>query len=239
MAHSESWVSEELQAALAGLSAQQARGVQRIVQAELAGQSLSSLLDCAGQICTSTTYYGSGRRRGWRDKPAFQQALALARRDYRQWMLHSGVDEALSALAETAPHAARALRQQVVGDAGAIEALVEALSDGAAEVRRQAAVQLGGTGQPAVVAALREALGREREPLVREALVEALGAVAGLRDGERRLAAASVLDRAGLETAVKATQAQTGLVAYVDVTEGEMAAITEALRREAEDSGAE
>lgn len=239
MAHSESWVSEELQAALAGLSAQQARGVQRIVQAELAGQSLSSLLDCADQICTSTTYYGSGRRRGWRDKPAFQRALALARRDYRQWMLRNGVDEALAVLAETAPHAARALRQQVAGDAAAIEALTAALRDEAVEVRCQAAIQLGATGQPVVVAALREALGREGEPQAQKALIEALGAVAGLRDGERRLAAVNVLDRAAVETAAKETRAHEGEIAYVEVTEGEMAAITEALRREAEDSGAE
>jgi len=239
MVHSQSWVSQELQAALTGLSAQQARGVQRIVQAELAGLPLSRLLDCPDQICTSTTYYGSGKRRGWRDKPAFQQALALARRDYRKWMLHSGVDEALAVLAETAPHAARALRQQVVGDERAIEALTAALRDGAAEVRRRAAVQLGATGQPVVVAALREALAGERDPQVQEALIEALGAVAGLRDGERRLAAANVLDRAAVETAAKETRAHEGEIAYVEVTEGELAAIAEALRREAEGSGAE
>jgi len=57
----------------------------------------------------------------------------------------------------------------------------------------------------------------------------------GEKDGDRRLAAVAILDRAGLETAAKATQA--GLAAYVDVTEGELAAITDALRREAEGSG--
>ena len=54
------WASEELIEALRQLSAQQARGVVRIVQAERAGEPLSSRLDCQDQIFTSTTYYGSG-----------------------------------------------------------------------------------------------------------------------------------------------------------------------------------
>jgi hypothetical protein len=60
----------------------------------------------------------------------------------------------------------------------------------------------------------------------------------GEKDTDRRLAAVAILDRAGVETAAKATQAQQGLVAYVDVTEGELAAIADALRREAEGGGA-
>jgi hypothetical protein len=59
----------------------------------------------------------------------------------------------------------------------------------------------------------------------------------GEKDHDRRQAATAILDRAGVETAAKATQAQQGLVAYVDVTEGELAAIAEALRREAEGGG--
>jgi hypothetical protein len=59
----------------------------------------------------------------------------------------------------------------------------------------------------------------------------------GEKDGDRRLAAVAILDRAGVETAAKATQAQQGMVAYVDVTEGELAAIADALRREAEGGG--
>jgi len=87
------------------------------------------------------------------------------------------------------------------------------------------------------VAALREALAREGEPQVQKALIEALGAVAGLRDGERRLAAAGVLDRAAVETAAKETRAHEGEIAYVEVTDGELAAIAEALKREAEGGG--
>jgi hypothetical protein len=58
----------------------------------------------------------------------------------------------------------------------------------------------------------------------------------GEKDSDRRLAAVAILDRAGLETAAKETRAHE--VAYVEVTEGELAAITEALRREAEGGGA-
>lgn len=219
------------------LTAQQARGVLRIVRAELEGHSLSSLLDCDGQICTSTTFYGSGRRRGWRHKPVFNQALALARRDYRKWMLEYGVSDALAILADAAPHAARALRQQVVGDGMAIAALEAALRDREPEVRRSAAGCLGATGLPAVVPALREAVRREKDPLVRGALIDALGRVAGLRDGDRRAAAAGILDRAAVQTAAKGTRAFEGMVEYVDVTEGELAAIEEALRGEAEGGG--
>ena len=57
------------------------------------------------------------------------------------------------------------------------------------------------------------------------------------KDTDRRLAAVAILDRAGVETAPKETRAHEGLVEYVDVTEGELAAIEDALRREAEGGG--
>jgi len=203
MSRGESWVSDELQELLLRLTAQQARGVLRIVQGELEGRSLSSLLDCDDQICASTTYYGTRRRTGWRQKPDFRQAVELARRDYRSWMLEYGVNDALIILAETAPHAARALRQQILGDDGAVDALAAALKDADPEVRRDAATQLGATGLPAVVPALRAALKAETDPLVRQVLVAALGHVAGLRDDDRRAAALGVLDRADVKTAGK------------------------------------
>ena len=197
------WASGELSAALAVLTSQQARGVTRIVQAELAGEPISSLLDHPGQMCTSTTYYGSGRRRGWKDKAEFREALALARRDYRQWLLEESTGEALSILGSTAPEAARALRQQIVGDGPAVMVLEMALATQEPELRRNAATRLGETGLPAVVPALSRSLQREKEPEVREALVVALGQVAGWRDSDRRVAAMGVLDRADVKTATK------------------------------------
>lgn len=188
---------------LARLTSQQARGVVRIVEAELDGRSLSSLLDCPGQICTSTTYYGSGKRRGWKDKSDFQRSLELARRDYRHWLLEHSTGQALAILASTAPDAVRALRQQITGDASAIRALEVALQASEPGLRVNAARQLGETGLPAAVLALMAALKREKTPEVREAIVEALGRIAGFRDGDRRMAATSVLDRAAVETAAK------------------------------------
>lgn len=62
-----------------------------------------------------------------------------------------------------------------------------------------------------------------------------------IREGEseanRLRAAFGLLDRAGVETAPKATRTHAGQVDYVDVTEGELAAIEDALRQEAEGGG--
>ncbi|OQA16701.1 MAG: hypothetical protein BWY63_02655 [Chloroflexi bacterium ADurb.Bin360] len=203
-----SWASEELEAVLAKLSAQQAAGVQRIIEAELAGRSLSSLLDCSGQICTSTTYYGhkskNGRDRpGWNAKPEFRQALTLARRDYRAWMLEHGTSEALQVLTSTAPSAARALKHQVEGDADAAAALCRLLESERVEDRLNAANGLLSVGLPAVVPAVIQALEAEKDESVRAALITVLGRIAGYTDADRRLAAAAVLDRADVKTAAK------------------------------------
>ena len=186
---------------LESLTPRQARGVQRIIEADLAGRGISSLLDCEGQICTSTTFYN--RKSGWAHKAAFQQALALARRDYRSWLLERGGRDALAILAETGPDAARALRQQIVGDAEAIQSMVRSLRSEDPVVRIAAAVALGETELLAVVPALASALERETKADVRQALLVALGRVAGSRDSSRRAAVGNVLSRIGVEEAAK------------------------------------
>ena len=204
-----SWASEELEAVLAKLSSKQAAGVQRIIEAELAGRSLSSLLDCSDQICTSTTYYGykskNGRRDrpGWNAKPEFRQALILARRDYRAWMLEHGTSEALQVLASTAPSAARVLKHQVEGDADAVTALCRLLKSELVEDRLNAATGLFSVGLPAVVPAIIQALGDEKDDRVRAALIAVLGRIAGYTDADRQRAAMAVLDRADVKTAAK------------------------------------
>jgi len=202
------WVSEELRGVLRQLSGQQSAGVLRIVQAELEGRSIASLLAGPGRICNHSTYY---RRGGWRDKAAFNQALGLARRDYRAWLLEHGTQEALTLLAEGAPHAARALRQQVSGDEMAVGVLIGVLEDPDAALRMMAADHLGQTGLPAAVPALRDALAREEDADVRRALLAAIGAIASWRDEDRREAAGEILDRAGTQTAPKSqVQASVG-----------------------------
>lgn len=198
------WASEDLERALAGLTAQQAAGVVRIVQAELEGRSLASLLDCADQICTSTTFYGSGRRVGWNGRPAFREALELARLEYRAWLLAHGTGEALLVLAEASPEAARVLRHQVRGDDAALAVLVRVLErEEDVALRKDAARALGKSGQARIVPALVAALGREENAAVRQVLVEAIGTVAGWRDREQATAALGVLDRADVRTAAK------------------------------------
>ena len=200
------WASAELGELLAQLTAQQAAGVVRIVQAELAGKPLSSLLDCPGQICTSTTYYGSGRRTGWQDRPTFRKALATARRDYRAWWLEHGTSEALHVLASATPSAARALKQQIEGDPDAIAVLVAMLEAEDQAERLKAIKGLAATGLPSVVPYLAQALANEKNPSLRLTIIVGLAEIAGLRDGERRLSAAAVLDRADVKTALKQSQ---------------------------------
>lgn len=212
-----SWVGKELSNLLAMLSPQQATGVQRIVEAELAGKTLSSLLDCPGQICTSTTYYGSGKRRGWRDKATFVQALEQARRDYRTWLMEHGAGDALVILASTAPDAARILHRQISGDDGAVLALVAILKTGTTEEKTAAAEQLGQAGLPSAVAALQQAYEAETDAGIRGAIIAALGRIAGERDPGRRAAATDVLDRTSVATATKRS---------VDVGGAAVAAIT-------------
>lgn len=57
------------------------------------------------------------------------------------------------------------------------------------------------------------------------------------KDADRQRAAFGLLDRAGVETAQKATQTHEGQIDFVQVTEDELAAIEEALRREAGSGG--
>jgi len=195
------WASNDLQHALADLTSQQATGLLRIVQAELAGRPISSLLDCPDQICTSSTYYRKG---GWKDKESFQLALDLARRDYRTWALEHGTGEALTILASGAAPAARALRHQVEGDAQALAALEALLDSAEDEERKEAVIGIYSTGLPQAATILQDALEDEENAAIRLEIVRGLAYIAGLRDADRRLAAQGILDRAAVETAAKA-----------------------------------
>jgi hypothetical protein len=238
------WASEDLTDALAALTSQQATGVIRIVEAEIDGRTLTSLLEGDDRICAYATYYGRGKSdTGWKDKPEFQRALELARRDYRKWLLEHSTSEAMLILASTAPEATRALRQQISGEPGAVAALQVALQAEDPEIRKSAAMQLGDTGLASAVPALKAAYDQEQVPEVRETMVHALGRIAGFRDGDRRAAIGSVLSRVSEETAEKNTMQVQGNpdrpVEYVDVTERELEGIRSALidASQAEGSG--
>ena len=197
------WVSSDLRYALGRLTAQQAEGIRRIVQAELGGLGITSLLQGPDRICAANTYY---RRGGWRDKPAFNEALELARGDYRAWQLDHGASEALTILAEGAPWAARALRRQVAGDEGAVGVLVDALGSAEAGLRSLAAAQLGRTGALEAVPALAEALARETDKATKAVILGAIGDIAAWRDEDQREAAGEILDRVDIKTGRKTEQ---------------------------------
>ena len=66
------WVTDEVLTLLGGLTPKQRQGIVRIVEAELAGESLASLFAGDGRICTETTYYRA-KPPGWqrtRDAPS-------------------------------------------------------------------------------------------------------------------------------------------------------------------------
>lgn len=228
------WASKELNDVLTILTPQRARAIERIVAAELEGRSLSSLLDCPDQICTSTTYYGGKKRRGWKDDANFVRALELARRDYRAWLLEHGVGDALLVLAQTAPDAARSLRQQVVGDDAALDALEHVLRTGSLAEQKIAAYRLGETGNPRAVAPLLEIFGLYEDAELRSAIVHALGMIAAWRDRDQAMAALGVLDRADVKTAAK--QAMTVDTDDIDTAiERELARLAEVGEREVAD----
>jgi hypothetical protein len=224
------WASDDLTAALAALTPQQARGVVRIVVNDLAGLPFESLFSGPDKMCSRATYHGRKAGEGWKHKDAFQAAVSLARRDYRRFVLEESTTDALVTLAQTAPEAAQALRQQVVGDPSALAALEVALQAQEAGLRINAALRLGETGLPQAGRALAAALVRERDETVKQALVEALGKVAGWVDGDRRAAAFGVLDRAAGKTASKQVVQS---VSLDEVSDDDLGAIEGVLRAQA------
>ena len=220
----EPWVSEALTVLLGKLSPQQAAGVRRIVDAELRGVPLTHLLDCPGQICTSTTYYGSGKtHRGWRSKPEFQAALLQAREDYRTWLLEHGAQETLVLLTEAGPPAAVELRRQATGDVAAVDALGRKLDEAVEAANEDLVVVFARALDMTKAAAARVYLERalyygpgwKKETY--HVLAEAMATVARAMDTDRQKAAMGILDRIDKSTASKAPMAGAGpaVVVYI------------------------
>lgn len=197
------WISDELREALSALTSKQAMGVIRIAQARAGGRGVNSLLSGDDPICARTTYYGRPGRLGWLHKPEFTRAVELAERDFVMWLAEHAMMDTLAMLKAAAPKAARELARQIAGDTEAIDALCCCLEAKEPAERKLAALALGQAAHGAAVLPLIDALERERAPDVREAMIEALGMIAAAQNPNARLAAASLLDRAGTETAEK------------------------------------
>ncbi len=209
--------STSLTELLGRLSPAQAVAVGRIVSAELAGQSVESLLSGVHKICSRSTYY---RKRGWIRKPEFIAALEQARREMRDQNLSSLVNDAVAELKAATPLAARDLRRQIVGDEAAIDALLTIIEDrqkqskAALEERLAAVTALAAIGTPRATEALLKLL-EEKNAEVRTRVIEMLGVSAAGVNVQRRLADIAVLDRADKMTASKSV-AQEDLNAEIE-----------------------
>ena len=216
----EQWMSDELRELSPHLTGQQWAGVIKIVKAELAGRSLTSLLISPDRPCATSTYYGRWSKKkkgtksqgGWIDNPNFTQALEWARRDYRSWLMESGTSEAMLSLSQAAAPSARELERQVVGDLVAVEALSQAMDiaikQGDDLQVAQVARMLGDTQLSQALPALVRALEHEWEPETYGLLVEAMGRIASPLNVDRRKAAMGILDRLD-DTATRAVVQET------------------------------
>jgi hypothetical protein len=97
--------SEQLLAQLERLTPKQAAAVPRLAETLVRGGSVDSLLAGPGRICARQTYYG--RPRGWSHQVEFQEALELAKREYRQALARDSVEEARALLYAHAPEGVR------------------------------------------------------------------------------------------------------------------------------------
>jgi len=216
----EQWMSDELKEITPRLTGQQWAGVIKIVQAELDGRSLTSLLLSADRPCAKTTYYGrwakGGKSKksqpGWVDNPNFTTALKLARRDYRAWLMEAGTSEGLMVLGRAAGPSARELERQVTGDLVAVEALGHAMDTAIKQGNdlrvAQVARMLGDTLLSQALAPLSRALEHDWTPDTYGMLVEAVGRIASPLNVDRQKAAMGILDRLD-DTATKSVVQET------------------------------
>ncbi len=209
------WVSDDLREILDKLTPQQARAVQTIVQAELDGRALNQLLDGPDKICARSTFYGSTGRCGWRDRAEFMQALDLARRDYRKWVLEHSTSDAMVLLSRAAIPSARELERQVTGDLQAVEILSHEMeraikdgNDGRVFILGSA---LAAAGVSAALPALQKALEQTwLEAATYSQLAISVSRIAYAVDADRQKAGIGILDRADLKTASKSTVVDSG-----------------------------
>lgn len=97
---------QRLRVLLAQLTPKQRAAVDRVIAAEIAGESLASLLTGENAICSHTAYYKKG---GWNDNAAWREALDIARGLSFDDRLQGAVRRAREAIVLASPEAARTL----------------------------------------------------------------------------------------------------------------------------------
>jgi hypothetical protein len=106
------WVTEELLDLLGPLTPKQRQGIIRIVEADLAGESVVSLFRGSNRICAESTYYRA-KPPGWHRQEGFQAALKAARETAWAFSMQHAVQDAMQILTVSAPEAARELQRQI------------------------------------------------------------------------------------------------------------------------------
>ena len=171
--------SQDLLERMAGLTAKQREAIPRLVRALSEGQTMRELLTGEDRICCWSTYYRP--ERGWYHQAEFRGVLEQARQEYDAAILRSAVDEAAEVLRRTTPLAARVLEAEVMAG-------LQAQRDGEAVTFEERKLRLlAEKGEEGVALRALALLMRERGSTRQR----------GMR------AAAGVLDRADVETAVK------------------------------------
>lgn len=97
---------QRLRVLLAQLTPKQRAAVDRVIEAEIAGVPLASLLGGENGICSHTAYYKKG---GWNDNAAWREALDIARGLSFDDRLRGAVKRARETIVLASPDAARAL----------------------------------------------------------------------------------------------------------------------------------
>lgn len=106
------WVTDDLLDLLGPLTPKQRQGIIRIVEADLAGESLVSLFQGPNRICAESTYYRA-KPPGWHRQEAFRAALEKARETAWAFSMQHAVQDAMAVLTISAPEAARELQRQI------------------------------------------------------------------------------------------------------------------------------
>jgi len=175
--------SQDLLARMAELTAKQRAAIPRLVRALAEGQTMRELLQGPDRICCWSTYYRP--ERGWYHQPVFRSVLQQAQNEYDSAILRLAVDEAAEVLRRATPLAAQVLQAEVM-----------------------AGLQAQRDGEPVTFEErkLRLLVDHAEEGVALRALALLLRERGQTRQRGMR-AAAGVLDRADVETAVKSAGA--------------------------------
>ncbi len=178
--------SARLQTLMSQLTPKQRAAIPRLMEVGR-GVSYRSLLRGPDKICAVRTFYH--RPRGWWHQPAFRAALALARKEFDAVQLETVVEDAAARLRRAAPTAVEMAEAVVLAALRGCDREPDDEQAGAGRVTSLSKLQT-----------LMQSAERQGDQI----------RAASVLTGRGLQAALSILDRAGLETAVKAASGDEG-----------------------------